>query len=434
MRWLVLVLAAGLTLSCSGPSVSLDEDPSEYEEQVRELEQDLEDDPEDVDALRALGTIFMRTGRPARAYDLLKKAFAQTPNDPQTIFFLGLASEGIGKRQAAIELLGRYSDVPAESDYRTLMEGRYAWLVRQEARASVRQLIEQERAIADRAPSPRVVAVLPFEFQGGDERFQPLGRGLAEMVSTDLTNIERLQLVERVRLQALLDELELAQSEYVDDATAPRVGQLLGAGRLVSGSYLVTGGDELRLDLSLASLTEGGQVPATEAETGPLDRLFVLQKQIVFRVVDLLDIELTPQEREAIEPVPTRNLQAFLAFSRGLLEEDNGNFGAARQLYQQAQQLDPGFEAPAQRTSRVEGMEAAAGAREKAIAAGIRTQSRVSSQQQRSLMNRRLRRMTGIRRAILERNERNPSEQTTASEELLPLPPAPPGTSNTGGQ
>ena len=435
VRVLVLILVVSGVVACSGPSVSLDEDPSKYTEVVSELEARLEDNPDDVETLQRLGTIFMRTNRPARAYDLLKKAFAQDPNDPQTMFFLGLASEGIGKQQAALKLFQRYDEVPQDSQYRTLMEGRYAWLVRQQAQEAARRLVAQEQDLADRDPSPRVVAVLPFEFQGGEDRFQPLGRGLAEMVTTDLTHIRRLKLVERVRLQALLDELELAQSDYVDQSTAPRVGRLLGAGRLVSGSYLVTQDEQLRLDLTLASLVDSGEIPDADAQTGALDQLFQLQKELVYRVVDLLDIELTDRERAAIEPVPTRNLQAFLAYSRGLLEEDRGNFDAASQLYQQAQQLDPTFQAPAQRASQTQGMSAAAGSREKAISAGVQTRSQISSQRARSVINRRLQRMTGFDGLGLGETERNLTEETTANEELLPEPPSPPSppSSTSGG-
>lgn len=439
---LVAALVLGLVAACGGPSVSLNEDPSEYAEQVEELQAYLSDNPDDVEALRTLGTIFMRTNRPARAYDLLKKAYAKEPSDPQTLYFLGLASEGVGKQQAALGLYKKYGEVPSDSDYRTLMEGRYAWLIRQQARASVQRLVENEQQVADREPSPRVVAVLPFEFQGGNDRFQPLGRGLAEMVTTDLANVQQLRIVERIRLQALLDELKLAQTDAVDASTAPRVGRLLGAGRLVSGSYLVTNDDQLRLDLTLASVREGGSVPEADAQTGDLGQLFALQKQLVFRVLNLLDVDLTPRERDAIEEVPTRNLQAFLAYSRGLLEEDRGNFEAAFQSYQQAQQLDPNFEAASQSTTRTQGMTSAAGPRQNAISAGVQTQSRMSSRQAGSMVGNRLRQMSGFRVGGGLRGggastlpASNLTEQATTAEELLPLPPPPPppSSSSDGG-
>jgi hypothetical protein len=56
-----------------------------------------------------------------------------------------------------------------------------------------------------------------------------------------------------------------------------------------------------------------------------------------------MGIQLTDAERQALEQRPTANLQAFLAWSRGLEAEDRGDFTAARQLFEEAQRIDPGF-------------------------------------------------------------------------------------------
>lgn len=372
IRMVVFGLLTVLVLGgCGSSSVSLDEDPSEYREEERRLERHISDNPKDGEALRDLGVIYMRTGRSTQAYDTLKKAFSHLPEDPQTLFFLGLASEKVGRTQAALKLFRRYDEVPADSKYRELMEGRHEWLVREEARQNVRELMAQERQTGDQTVedvSPRTVAIMPFEYQGGEDRYAPLSRGLAEMMSTDLSHVNRLRVVERVRLQAILDELELAQSEYVNPETAPRVGRLLGAGRLVGGTYLVNDDGELRMHVSLADVTTGGQEPQLEDRQGSITELFELQKQVTFAVVDRIGVELTPQERAAIEEVPTENLQAFLAYSRGLLEEDRGNYGVAAEHYREAQQLDPNFEAAAEGERKSRGLNAAAGSQEAALA------------------------------------------------------------------
>lgn len=358
-------------VGCGGSSsISLDEDPSAYQAEERQLEQHISDNPQDGEALRDLGVIYMRTGRSSQAYDTLKKAFSHLPNDPQTLFFLGLASEKVGRRQAALKLFRRFDQVPEDSRYRSLMEGRYDWLVREQARRSAQELMAQEQQTGDQVGdrvSPRTVAVMPFEYQGGEDRYAPLGRGLAEMLSTDLSHVGRLQVVERVRLQAILNELELAQSEYVNSATAPRVGRLLGAGRLVGGTYLVTEDEELRMHVSLADVTSGGQEPQLDDRRGGIAELFQLQKEVTFAVVDRIGVELTSQERAAIQEVPTENLQAFLAYSRGLLEEDRGNYGAAAQHYQEAQQLDPNFEAATEGQRKSQNLSAASGSQENAM-------------------------------------------------------------------
>ena len=356
-------------MGCGGPSVTMDQDRSAFEEEENKLEKRLENHPEDGEALRDLGSIYLRTDRPSQAYDALKKAYSRRPDDPKVLFYLGLASEKVGRREAALDLFRQFDEVPSDSKYRTLMEGRYQWLARKQAKRQVQQLVaqEKEQPKVEGEVEPNTVAVVPMEYQGGEEKYQPLGRGLAEMFTTDLANVGRLKVVERVRLQAILDELKLSRSEYVDQSTAPRVGKLLGAGRVVGGSYLVTEGEELRLQVTLANVATGERIPQLDRQRSGLDDMFELQKEVTFSIVDQLGVELTPQEKAAIQEVPTQNIQAFLAYSRGLMAEDRGNYAAASRYYQQAQQIDPNFEQAAQRSQEAQSVEQGGGSQEQAL-------------------------------------------------------------------
>lgn len=426
--WVLLLI---LSVSCSSSSsVSLEEDPEAYAEEVARLQERIAERPSDATALRDLGAIYMRTQRPARAYDTLKKAFSRDPRDPKTLFYLGLASESVGKRNAALRIFKKYDEVPESSDYHRLMEGRYEWLVRQQAREDIRDMLARERQLADRGVSPRVVAVMPLRYQGGDSQYEPLGRGLAEMMMSDLANVRRLKVVERVRLQALIDELKLGQTDAVDASTAPRVGRLLGAGRLVGGSYNVTGDERLRMDVTLAELDGGLRFPDVDTQAGRLEELFRLQKQLVFRVVDVMGVDLTRQERASIEYVPTENLQSFLAYSRGLLDEDRGNFSAAAEHYGRSQSLDPGFEAPRLREKKMEGLSAAAGSRERAMTSASQVQVGTTSI---DLMNQRLRNM-GYDVTQSPDPSRDPAQEGASVDEgILPDAPEPPSNGGTGG-
>jgi hypothetical protein len=65
-----------------------------------------------------------------------------------------------------------------------------------------------------------------------------------------------------------------------------------------------------------------------------------------------MGIALTPAEQRAIAERPTADLQAFLAFSRGLEADDQGRFTEAAQFYQQAAARDPSFRAAKERAER----------------------------------------------------------------------------------
>jgi hypothetical protein len=93
--------------------------------------------------------------------------------------------------------------------------------------------------------------------------------------------------------------------------------------------------------------------------TSPLDQLFNLEKQIAFTVLANLGIQLSPAEQEAISQRPTQNLQAFLAYSRGLVDQDRGDFGAAQAEFNQAATLDPDFRAASQSATAASDLSAA---------------------------------------------------------------------------
>lgn len=346
----VLFVLAGLLTSCA--STRGTEDVADYATELRSLMRQASERPEDPEPFREMGIIYLRTGQYSQANENLEKAFARDRDDPGTLYYLALSNEKLDKTQTALRLYGQYREVPGDSPYRALMEGRYGWLTREVAREEMLQLLAAEDTLSTNRLVPHAVAVFPLNFLGEQQRYSPIGRGLAEMISVDLANVKGLIVVERVRLQALLNELELARSEYVDPSTAPRVGRLLAAGRIVGGTYDVQN-DDLRVDASLWD-TEKATMPQFEEQSGALREYFRLQKEIVFALLDEMGIQLTPQDREQIEYIPTENLQAFLAFSRGLEQEDIGNFEVASQYFREASQLDPEFQEAADKAEAME--------------------------------------------------------------------------------
>ncbi|HZI44674.1 MAG TPA: CsgG/HfaB family protein, partial [Ilumatobacter sp.] len=76
----------------------------------------------------------------------------------------------------------------------------------------------------------------PFSVDGVDTALAPLAYALADLLMTDLARSAQLRIVDRLRLDALLREVRLVEAGRVDTATAPRVGRLVGARRLVIGA------------------------------------------------------------------------------------------------------------------------------------------------------------------------------------------------------
>ncbi|MFH1844209.1 MAG: CsgG/HfaB family protein, partial [bacterium] len=166
--------------------------------------------------------------------------------------------------------------------------------------------------------------------------------GLADFTAQDLSKISSLQVVDRLKIDAVRRELELADSDLIDPATAPRIGRLVGGRRIVTGSLLALGDDRIRLN--------GAVVDAVDYSTGFPEQIdgdvvefFRVQKDFVFHVVDELGITLTAEERTAIEEIPTESYLAFMAYCRGLGLRAEGRFGEAEAEFRRAAGADHGF-------------------------------------------------------------------------------------------
>ena len=64
------------------------------------------------------------------------------------------------------------------------------------------------------------VAVSYFDNTSDIEEFNPLSKGLADMLITDLSNIKSINIVEREKLESLLKEIELGDSDFINKETA----------------------------------------------------------------------------------------------------------------------------------------------------------------------------------------------------------------------
>src|SRR5215831_938321 len=94
------------------------------------------------------------------------------------------------------------------------------------------------------------VAVLYFDNGaiGRAADYDPLRKAMADMFITELMKNTNLHIVERDRLQALLEEIDLAQTKTIDKETAVRIGKLLSAHHMIMGAFVVTPDGTMRID------------------------------------------------------------------------------------------------------------------------------------------------------------------------------------------
>jgi len=208
----------------------------------------------------------------------------------------------------------------------------------QEARAA----IQGEQALAGRPLTERVVGVPAFGSAVRDTTLSALSYGLADLLLTDLARSQRLVVVERLRLDAVLREVELARSGRMDDATAPRVGRLVQARYLVLGNVSQMPDGQLRIDTRVA------EVPTSDigrplAFSAPVERVLEAEKALALRLLEELGVAATPQIRAELEPFATRNFAALTAYSQGIRSLAARDLPVAASHLQTAVGLDPNF-------------------------------------------------------------------------------------------
>ena len=303
--------------------------------------------PTDAKVVRALGLAFYKNQRYDSARVYLRQSTRLDPRDGTAALYLGLASERLNDITGARAAYQTYQQYGRTSRVRRQLEARLAALTRLELQMAARSAVAQEQRLASQSGSPRTVAVMPLRFVGPDSSLRPLERGLAELITIDLARSSQLTVVERARIQALLDELALQSSGATDSASNVRAGKIIQAGRIVSGQILQNA-QRLRVDAAILNTQTSG-LAGGAANENTIEQLFAIQKAIVLQLFDSLGVRLTTAERIAVEQRPTRSMQAFLAYSRGLESHDQGRYNDAARFFGEAARIDPGFGMAAQK-------------------------------------------------------------------------------------
>ena len=333
----LLVLCAGLAVGCGLGRVS-----EVSPEEIPALEQRLAENPGDGALMLRYAAALFAGDQCDSATVVARGGMTSRPKDALGPLVVGQCLEQGGDYDQAIDVYRRYLTAHSGERGATAVSSREMFAVRARATAQAREALARESEQAQVATDPQIVAVLPLQIVG-DSQYQPLSRGLAQILTSDLGLLQRFRMVERLQLGALLDEMRLGQTGNVDQASVSRVGRLLRAGRMVQGTAAIPDDADTRLEASV--VMSNGEVTSPTSRSGRLRDLMDLEKEVVVGIASQLGYTLSAAEQQMILENGTRNLAAFLAYSRGLLAEDMGDYSAAAAHFSDAVQADPNFQA-----------------------------------------------------------------------------------------
>jgi tetratricopeptide (TPR) repeat protein len=335
-RHLVALAAVTAAVGCAGglPSVG----PAD----IPRLEQEVAASPDDTDLQVQLGMARFEAGDYEAARSTLEDAVDGGNRSGPAFLYLGMANEELQDWTAARDAYTTYLSEGASSEAVTEVRKRLTLIGRNLLRAQAQQALAQESQLAGATQvTPRSVAVLPLAFNSDRVDLEPLVYALSDMMTTDFAVSNALVVLERAQIQALLDEMALTSSGYAEPTTGARAGRMLRAEHVFQGVLTTRGEETLQTEadvLNVPGASSAGQL----TESAVLEGLFDMEKQIVIRTIrEVLGVELTPAEEQAILENRMGNVLAFLAYGRGLREIDRGNYEAAQAEFALSMSLDP---------------------------------------------------------------------------------------------
>ncbi|MCK5527752.1 MAG: hypothetical protein KAJ05_11430 [Candidatus Latescibacteria bacterium] len=166
------------------------------------------------------------------------------------------------------------------------------------------------------------VAVIDFESIGDDPN---IGRGVTEIVRTELIKTGNYEVVERALLNKIIEEQRFQLSDLVDPSRAVELGKLLGADLILTGS-VVKIGTSYTINARFIDVKTGMAKRAESIRGNEINELTYMSGQLIgileqeVKPVPVLRPE-QPQERPSVPAFPRIKIAAgprnYLTFSLG---------------------------------------------------------------------------------------------------------------------
>lgn len=275
------------------------------------------------------------------ALQSLESAAIIYPENYVIPYYLGMIYLQQKDRREAVTQWKKYVALKPDDESALKIRKYITLLLRKEARDYA------QKAVAGKAdgrigPVDESTVVVTTFKNLGSKKLNPLGKGMAAMIIADLSVFKSLNIVEREKLQALLMELKLGTSGLVDEKSAPKVGKLLQAKFVASGS--LTDLEKETLQIASILFDAGNNFPSGFQDVkGEVSKFYDLEKKIACRIAADLgkDCKNAPK---AFEKIHTKSLPALIAYSQGLNLLDKEKFDDARSKFEAALQEDPQFD------------------------------------------------------------------------------------------
>ena len=185
------------------------------------------------------------------------------------------------------------------------------------------------------------MTILDFDNNSGIRKYNSLGKGLADMLTTDLTYVKGLRIVEREKLRKIMKEMNLSKSKYISRKSALKLGKGLSANWISKGSFTTMKG-KIRIDFSIID-TETGEIIESASVEGWVQKFFELEKRLIKKIIRAIH---TKENRLIYSPKTQKkevNFKSVLEYSKAIGLYDDERYKESEKAFKRATEFDNNF-------------------------------------------------------------------------------------------
>jgi adenylate cyclase len=193
------------------------------------------------------------------------------------------------------------------------------------------------KQVPEAAKLEKSVAILPFKNDSKDEENTYFINGLMEEILNNLQKIKDLRVISRTSVEQYRNQTK----------SIPEIAKELGVNYIVEGSGQKYGNAfRLRTQLILAAKESHLWGESYQQKINEVEDIFSIQIQIAESIAKELKAIITPQEKDLIEKIPTKQLEAYEAYLKGrfyLYKFTSEDLEAAMKYFELAKEKDPDY-------------------------------------------------------------------------------------------
>ncbi|NPD45174.1 MULTISPECIES: helix-turn-helix domain-containing protein [unclassified Lentimicrobium] len=155
-------------------------------------------------------------------------------------------------------------------------------------------------------PIDKSIAVLPFKNDSKDSSNVYIVNGLMDAILNNLQKVKDLRVISRTSVEKYRNS----------NKTIAEIAEELGVSYFVEGSGQKVG-DQILLNIQLIEAQRDKHIWAEQYDR-KLNDIFEIQKEVASKIVQQVEVKITPAEMERIEEIPTDNIVAYDFFLQGL--------------------------------------------------------------------------------------------------------------------